>query len=514
MKKIRLLCIAVALIIGISAFTGCGKDQIPDTENDLIIKVFDAGYGTEFLYKLKEEFLKHRENVNIHIIPSITLTQNEMEIDLKAGPRYNSVDLLFGGAINFNKFVALGSEMLKGFDSVIEDLSDVYNSPAYGESILIKDKIKPEFYDYFTFSDGKQYVVPWAEGINGLVYHKDMFEENGWEVPKTTNDLIALIPQIKAKGYVPFTYPGTIGYWQYLTNVWWAQYEGLETYQSFWRMKDSEGNYSVNTFKQNGRLESMKVLESLIGDVLNSYEGSISFNHTEAQTKFLNKDHYKIAMMPNGDWLEGEMKKNFPEGSVNITMMKTPVISSIVNKLNTVKTEGKLKEVIDIIDNGGTSADDVSASDFERIKQARQMMYSSGFEHTALIPSYSNAKELAKDFLRFMYSDIGLEIYFNATKSVLPFRSDILETTTQNATTFKRSIYDIQKEGVIAISRIYYYDPLFYLAGMDQYSIYAPEGVIGAIGKDKKTAVKFISDEWTFITERFETYKTNAGIKD
>lgn len=516
LKKVVALCLGAAISCSLLFAAGCSKG-LEDTEDNLIIETYLAGYGTSFLEKVKEKFEEVYPGKTVDIVESVTLLGPEAEMKLKAGPKYNSTDLFFVGAPNFIQFVAKGEDMLKGYDCILEDLSDVYNSPAYGEETLIKDKINPEQLDYFTFvEDGKQYTMPWGAGINGMVYHSDVFEENGWDVPLTTNDMIALVEEIKADGWVPFTWPGGIGYWQYVFMVQWAQFEGLEGYRDFFRAKDANGNYTYELFAQEGRLEAMKYLEALIGPEENSFEGSITMNHTQSQMKFLDKEN-KIAMMPNGDWLEKEMTSNFPAGSVEIKMMKSPVISSITKKLDTVKTEEKLKEVITAVDNGETSVEGVSEADFERIAEARSMMYSSsGFDHNVLIPVYANAKDLAKDFLRILYSDWGLKTYLQETQSMLPFQGDLYkdEDIAPTLTTFQQSKFEIQENSTM-ITGLYYYDPLFYLASLRPFNyVTYIETKIGAIGEDKMTAAEYFAADYEWIASRFEQYKQNAGIKE
>ena len=52
--------------------------------------------------------------------------------------------------------------------------------------------------------DGKTYGLVYNALYQGVYYNKDMFKENGWEVPKTQDDLNKIIEDCKAKGIVPF----------------------------------------------------------------------------------------------------------------------------------------------------------------------------------------------------------------------------------------------------------------------------------------------------------------------
>ena len=47
------------------------------------------------------------------------------------------------------------------------------------------------------------YAVPYAANAAGILYNKDMFEENGWEIPETWNEFLELLDTIQASGQQP-----------------------------------------------------------------------------------------------------------------------------------------------------------------------------------------------------------------------------------------------------------------------------------------------------------------------
>ena len=52
--------------------------------------------------------------------------------------------------------------------------------------------------------DGKTYGLVYNALYQGVYYNKDMFAENGWEIPKTMDDLQAIIDDCNSKGITPF----------------------------------------------------------------------------------------------------------------------------------------------------------------------------------------------------------------------------------------------------------------------------------------------------------------------
>lgn len=52
--------------------------------------------------------------------------------------------------------------------------------------------------------DGKTYGLVYNALYQGVYYNRQMFEENGWDIPKTMDDLQAIIDDCNAKGITPF----------------------------------------------------------------------------------------------------------------------------------------------------------------------------------------------------------------------------------------------------------------------------------------------------------------------
>ena len=52
--------------------------------------------------------------------------------------------------------------------------------------------------------DNKIYGLVYNALYQGVYYNRAMFEENGWDIPKTQDDLMKIVDDCKAKGIVPF----------------------------------------------------------------------------------------------------------------------------------------------------------------------------------------------------------------------------------------------------------------------------------------------------------------------
>jgi hypothetical protein len=169
-------------------------------------------------------------------------------------------------------------------------------------------------------------------------------------------------------------------------------------------------------------------------------------NFTTLQTRFLNSskaslNENKYAIRPNGDWLKQESGE---ENSDNIILIKTPVISTIINRLNTVEDDTDLINIINYIDGKITKTEldnfgDFSQTDIEIVREARNTIYSRSPNLYAFSPVYCNAKDLVKKFLLYMASNEGIEDYADTVKGGF-----YLLYITMKIITVTRTIFSIQ----------------------------------------------------------------------
>lgn len=438
-KSTRLIALMLATVmVTATAISGCGKKNNGggshqggnangiSTDVPLKIGVVKKGYGDEFAYKLAEAFEK-KTGIET-VVEKSSSAVAWVDTALKSGAKNNDLDIIFDINSNIMKAVATKA-YVSGYDRCYADLSDIYDSKLEGYDT---DKtLKEMLFDYSLkactwggeeegYGDGKQYAVNWASGIEGLVYNHGLFEKYNLSVPKTSNELLALLSKMQElnkgsyaqnkDGYTtyPFVYAGDNDYTKYLTTVWWAQYDGIDSFENCLQAKNAGGVYSAEAIKSAGRLSALKILEKIIGAKTgNCSSDCSSLNFTNAQVLFLDEQAF---MIPTGDWLEREMEANF-EGELNIKFMPIPVNSDIIKNCKTVTTDEQLSEVISYID--GDIAEKpsyVSDEDFEYIRSARSMYMNEGGQHVAYIPAYSNNLAAAKMFLQFMLSKEGQEI--------------------------------------------------------------------------------------------------------
>ena len=91
------------------------------------------------------------------------------------------------------------------YECILEDLTGWFNSDnPYDEGTqTVLEKIDPDFKrDITVVKGGKDmyYTVPWVNDILGILYNEEVFAANNLTVPTTTDQLIQLCYDIKAKG--------------------------------------------------------------------------------------------------------------------------------------------------------------------------------------------------------------------------------------------------------------------------------------------------------------------------
>ena len=422
MKKV--IALLLALLCVASCFAGCNSQEEDYTNKTVInVQYWRSGLGIQWLETMADAFEAKYPQYKIVIDTSSDQTS------IKAALGYADLDEtdLYFATKDYN------------YDGYLEPLDDVLSAVAEGESKTIGEKFNPYYLELEKSSDGHYYNLTYCGGVTSIYYNKAVFAQGGiTQEPRTTDELAEVAAALAAKKISAFCHFAPVGYWETaMSATWFVQYDGLDYVKNnFYGCTDENGNSpSKEVFlKKDGRYETLKVMADLITPTY-TLSGSNSYDHTTIQTMWLQG---QAAMMNTGSWIVTEMSS--VEGLENIMMMRSPVISSITDKLTTVKTDEQLRKVITAIDNvtEGVKAESdyrngdnytvdgltVSAADWNYVKAARNTLHTNASQMSAFIPNYSAEKEGAKEFLKFLYSDEGYKLYTGVTHQVLPLSLD------------------------------------------------------------------------------------------
>lgn len=358
MKKI--LAMACALLMATS-LAACSKpaDQPVDnggddkpTENQVLkVAAFKGGYG-EVWEPLARKFEELHEGVTVELVTSPKIDE-ELRPQLQAGDYPDVIQYNIGQPSGF-------AETLIKEDALL-DISDVFADPA------VKDRIADGFADNAItapYGDGKTYLAPLFYSPCGLWYNKALFGEGGYELPETWDDMWALGDQLKSenKGVSLFTYP-VKGYFDSVLYALLNQAGGDDFY-------GKALNYDPETWTS----EPGKLVLDTIGKLVSEYTAPEASANANSGNFKMNQQAVldnTVLFMPNGNWIIGEMGDAPRAEGFEWGFMPLPAFEE-----------------------GGAR-------------------YSYTFFEQMYVPKEAANPELAKEFIKFMYSDEAIEIMLN-----------------------------------------------------------------------------------------------------
>ncbi len=178
-------------------FSGCATER-----SDGKIEVEIVSYKQEAV-SIFEQLMDEFNSTHDDIYLNITSPADAVTIMKTRFVREDYPDVIgIGGDADYASFVD---------SSILADVSDC-------ETI---NKVAPAYQDIlksvtYVPMDGI-YGVPYVANAAGMLYNKDMFEQKGWAIPETWDDMIALFEEIKAEGEVLPIYLGYLDTWTILS---------------------------------------------------------------------------------------------------------------------------------------------------------------------------------------------------------------------------------------------------------------------------------------------------------
>lgn len=242
------------------------------------------------------------------------------------------------------------------------DLTDIYDGPGYDDETILKDQILDGLLTSSScdlYNDGHIYSAPFAFKSQGLVYNKALLEKYGWELPCTWDEFLALGEKAKAEGIALLTYQGI--YPTYLDSLLMpALASAIGTEKLGELSRHGEGIITSEP--------AMEVLKNFAAIAENGYllEGTVAMDHTQAQSEFMQG---KALFITGGDFLPAEMASVEPCADFEWALTAPPALTKDQTRYG--------------------------------IPTATGMCIPSGAENVAL----------AKEFIRFIYTDTVAEIF-------------------------------------------------------------------------------------------------------
>lgn len=476
----KFMATVLALTSLVGGLSACDKsNEFDDSATTLEIYATDSGYGIEWLNTCIANFEAANPDINVEFWSEKGETGRALSM-MTAGPSNTTTDLIFTEE-NFYEYQYKGASVAFGYDNLFADLTDIYEAKIPGENKTMKEKMRPELLDAFgveeenedgTWSD-HYYFTSWAAPVSSMVYNETLLKAANLEVPKTTDEMITMFKtyrdantnaqgEIEKYGFVCST---SVSYLQYLSNAFWAQYDGYNKYTNYYEGQNEEGEYTHEIFNTKGKLYNLMVMDEL-ENMDNGYcdPRSIEYQYTEAQMQLVTG---KALMIPCGDWFENEMAEMIKKSGKNYTfkMMRIPVVSALSDRLSywdldmdyeAAVTSGahkstlaeydeKLSAIIAYVDGETTQKPAFATNeDIAIVREARSLVMSLADLHCAVIPSWATAMAPAKKFLQYLATDEANKIVMQATNGgMFPYEYDWFGDNQLTLTEFQKSKIDI-----------------------------------------------------------------------
>ncbi|WP_211748798.1 carbohydrate ABC transporter substrate-binding protein [Paenibacillus sp. Marseille-Q4541] len=307
MRKILSFALAAVLTLSLSACGGNSESSSGSTPEDssktnstpstetrtLKLAALETAYGADVWKEITAAF----EAANPGVKVETTIDKNIEDV---IGPGMKSGD--------FPDVIHLATGQLKGLtetfikDNNLTDLTDVLSMTVPGESVTVKDKLIPGFVDTTItnpYKDGKTYLMPMFYSPTGLFYNEGLFEEKGWEVPTTWDEMWALGDKAKAEGIALFSYP-MAGYFDSFFYALLNEVGGADFFTK-------ATNYTEGIWQTPEAQQVFDIIAKLATYTETTVPANANKdNFTKNQQLILDN---KALFMPNGTWVVGEMSK-------------------------------------------------------------------------------------------------------------------------------------------------------------------------------------------------------------
>lgn len=301
LKKSMAILFTVVLLLGCFSLVGCGKEE--GGKKTKIELVHYKPEAVSYFEEVEKKFNESHKDIEL----KISSPNDAMTVLKTRFIREDNPDIIgIGGEFNFSNFIDAGMLMdISDFDG-LKDIRRKY--------LDIDENLK------FVPTKGT-YGVPYMANAAGILYNKDMFQENGWQIPETWDELLALCEEIKKAGKLPF-YMGYKDTWTCL-SPWNSAASSLT---------DATVCKDVNKGKTTFSKEYVTVAEQMKKLLAYGPEDFVAYSYNDACTAFARGES---AMYMIGSYAVPQIKSVNPD--MNIDSFVYPASN---NKEENVLTSG------------------------------------------------------------------------------------------------------------------------------------------------------------------------------
>jgi N-acetylglucosamine transport system substrate-binding protein len=370
--------ILASAVTALGLLTACGADgggsDAGSGKTTLSVAALEGGYGRDMYTQVIQAYEAKHPDVDVQLQISKSI-EDEITPNMKAG-RFPDVVVLGQG-----RKAALTETLIK--DKALEDLTPVLQAKVPGEDKTVGDKLIDGIVGNLNtnpYGDGKTYTMPMYYAPTGLFYNKGLFDQKGWKVPATWDELFELGETAKKDGISLFTYP-TAGYLDSYFFALLADVGGEQFYTD------------VMTYKQ-GVWQTPQARQALdLTTKLLKYAAPTTVGYANEQDFTKNQQSIldnKTLFMPNGTWIVGEMRDAPRADGFKWGLTPLPAVTAGGKRYITTSVE------------------------------------------SVWVPSGAKNKDAAKEFVAYLYSDEAAKIFAKAN-AIQPIQGIASSLTEENA---------------------------------------------------------------------------------
>lgn len=441
--RISAIGMTIATLFSLVACGPKGGDVISHDANTLNVKIRKAGYGTSYIYALKEQFESTfaEEGYKLNI-----LAPRE---DLDAPAVYR--EIYSGGGIDvyFTTDSNAGNAVNGEYGKTVADITEgVFKKAAIKFDGSEEVQTIEEKLSYYNMDSGlvddKVYGIPYALSIGGLAVNKKVLQSNGLEVPRTSKEMLDAADKIMAKAnetdQFPFAFSLTGQNYVHSTiNAWIAQYGGVEEFNKIWSFDNASGaimDHPEDIYKYDSLKYALEVVYNFYDYNMAAYGCSTS-EFSTVQGKVMRGD---AVFMSVGDWMFNEEFERFTNYLNDVTFVNAPVISQLGIKLFGVGTSYNMNEndadktlstIIKYADQNKLAEEikplvdaelgkNINLEDVETVCERRGITRIRS-ACDLFISEKSEKKELASIFLRFCASEEAGQLFAKEARTLSPY---------------------------------------------------------------------------------------------
>lgn len=489
MKKLFSVVLSGLLVTtaGVS-FSGCGGDateKIDPNKTQVYISVLECGIGREFADSLKEKYESTHPDVQILVEERGGEADGPQVLSTIKDDKY---DIYFMYNFYLTDYISIKNQT----SEYLADITDIVTEKG-NDGLSVEDKMYDSYKTYHNVgadNSAKYFTLPWYSAYFGTVYDVDLFDEMGYYFDEngeiigregtlieengvrkfkekdsgtlhslgvgpdgvagsvddglshTWEDFKNLLTYMSGNDDIcPFTWTSYEGYVQeYLSSIW-ANYEGYDNYsilQTFDGIYKATGQEDLKIDKtngyqvafQNGKKSALTFAEYIIRNNMYSPNAiNTSQTHLKAQTEYLksvkSSKAKRIAFLMEGSWWEKEAVATFKE-------MESTYGSEYAYK---TRRFGYMP-----------FPQFIGSTDVPDQVNTKSVIASGAVENqcpTVAISKNSKHLDLAKDILKFAYSD-EMNADFTMQSGVMrPFAYSMTDGQLNNLSYFQKNMWDI-----------------------------------------------------------------------